>query len=173
MKSSELAEGDFHPFYKPYIGTLGDVDLLEMLKKQKENFPQFINSIPEDKWHSSYAEGKWTIAQALVHILDAERVFQYRALRIARGDQTALPGFDQDAYVPVSGAEKRTKEDVVEEYSIIRNSTIALFSTFDEEVLKQKGKASNASVSVGAIGFIICGHQRHHKLVIKDRYLSN
>lgn len=173
MRTSELVEGDFNPYYKPYIGTLGEVDLMEMLRKQLVNFPQFIASIPEGKWHSTYAEGKWTIAEALVHILDAERVFQYRALRFARKDQTPLPGFDQDAYVPVSGANSTTKDSMIEEYRIIRGSTIALFSGFDEEVLRRRGTASNSEVTVGALGFIICGHQRHHKLVIKERYLKD
>lgn len=172
MKTSELAVGDYNPFYEPYIAALGDVDLMTMLKKQKENFPQFIASIPDNKWQSAYAEGKWTIAETLVHILDAERVFQYRALRFARNDQTPLPGFDQDAYVPVSEANGRSKEEVIEEYRIIRESSIALFSGFDADVLRRKGTASNSVMSVGALGFIICGHQRHHKLVIKERYLS-
>ena len=172
MKTSELAIGDYHPFYEPYIAALGDVDLMTLLKKQKENFPQFIASLPESKWQSTYAPEKWTIAEILVHILDAERVFQYRALRFARNDKTPLPGFDQDAYVPVSGAGNRTKDEVIEEYRIIRESSIALFSGFNEEVLQRKGTASNSVMSVGALGFVICGHQRHHKLVIRERYLS-
>ena len=172
MKNSELVQGDYHPFYEPYIKALGDVDLMEQLRKQKENFPQFIGSIPEDKWHYSYGEGKWTIAEVLVHILDAERVFQYRALRFARNDQTNLPGFDQDAYVPNSGADKMTKEEVIEEYRVVRASTIALFSRFDQDILKKRGRANNAEMSVGALGFIICGHQRHHRNVIRSKYLE-
>ena len=172
MKNSELVKGDYHPFYEPYIHAFGDVDLKEQLRKQRENFPQFIASIPEDKWHFSYGEGKWTIAEVLVHILDAERVFQYRALRFARNDSTNLPGFDQDAYVPFSGAAQLSKEDVIEEYRAVRASTIALFSQFDKETLKRRGKASNAEMSVAALGFIICGHQRHHRNVIRSKYLG-
>ena len=172
MKTSELVKGDYHPFYEPYIFALGDVELMDILRKQRENFPQFIASIPEDKWHYSYAEGKWTVAETLVHILDAERVFQYRALRFARGDKTNLPGFDQDAYVPYSGAGKRTKEDVIEEYRIVRASTISLFSQFDKEILKIRGKANEAEMSVAALGFISCGHQRHHRNIIRARYLG-
>jgi len=172
MKAAELDKNDYHPFYQPYIMELGDVELVEMLKKQRTNFPQFIASIPEEKWHSAYAEGKWTIAEALVHILDAERVFQYRALRFARNDTTDLPGFDQDAYVPRSGASERTKEDVIEEYDAVRASTIALYSQFDDEILKRKGTANNSAMSVAALGFIICGHQRHHRNVIRSRYLG-
>ena len=172
MKTSELVKGDYHAFYEPYIFALGDVELMDVLRKQRENFPQFISSIPEDKWHSSYAEGKWTIAETLVHVLDAERVFQYRALRFARGDKTNLPGFDQDAYVPYSGAGARTKEEVIEEYQVVRASTIALFSQFNKEVLRSRGKANEAEMSVAALGFIICGHQRHHRNIIRSRYLG-
>ena len=172
MKNSELVKGDYHPFYEPYIHAFGEVELMEQLSRQKENFPQFIASIPEDKWHYSYGEGKWTIAEALVHILDAERVFQYRALRFARNDSTNLPGFDQDAYVPNSGAAQMSKEDVIEEYRAVRASTVALFSQFDQETLKRRGKANNAEMSVAALGFIICGHQRHHRNVIRSKYLG-
>ncbi len=172
MKTSALNKNDYHPYYEPYIMELGDVDLMEILKKQRSNFPQFIAGIPDDKWHSSYGKGKWTIAEVLVHILDAERVFQYRALRFARNDTTDLPGFDQDAYVPLSGGSQRTKDDVIKEYDAVRSSTIALYSKFSEDVLKRKGKANNSAMSVGALGFIICGHQRHHRNVIRSRYLT-
>lgn len=172
MRTSDLSKSDYHPFYEPYIFALGDVDLLDMLKKQKENFPQFIASIPEDSWHSSYAEGKWTVAEVLIHVLDAERVFQYRALRFARKDTTNLPGFDQDAYVPYSGASAISKEDVIEDYRAIRASTISLFSKFDEEVLRRKGRANDAAMSVAALGFIMCGHQRHHRNIIRSKYLK-
>ena len=173
MKMSQLQSGDYHPFYEPYIAALGDVDLIEMLKRQKENFPQFINSIPEDRWHYSYQDGKWTVAEILLHILDAERVFQYRALRFGRNDATDLPGFDQDAYVPFSGAENYTKSEAIEDYRAIRTATISLYEKFNEAALLRKGKANKAEMSVAALGFIICGHQRHHKLIIKERYLSN
>ena len=173
MKTSELSTGDYHPFYEPYIAALGDVDLVEMLKRQRENFPQFINSIPDHRWHYRYEEGKWTVAETLLHILDAERVFQYRALRFGRKDATELPGFDQDAYVPFSGAEGYTKSDAIEDYRAIRTSSIALYEKFDDAALRRKGKANKAEMSVAALGFIICGHQRHHKLIIKERYLSS
>ncbi|MBT8203858.1 MAG: DinB family protein [Eudoraea sp.] len=171
MRTSELHTNEYHEFYKPYIMALGDVDLMEMLQKQFVNFPQFLGSIPQEKLHYAYAEGKWTVAQVLVHILDAERVFQYRALRFARNDATPLPGFDQDAYVPYSGADQVSKEALVQQYQAIRQSTITLFSSFDKEALKRVGKASGVSMSVRALGFFCCGHQKHHRQILKDRYL--
>ena len=171
MQITELAKGDYHPFYEPYVQALGNVELMEMLEKQYQNFPQFLGSIPEEKLEHRYAEGKWSIAEVLVHILDAERVFQYRALRISRGDITPLPSFDQDKYVPQSNATGRSLESIIEEYKSVRMSTLTLFRSFPEKILHRKGTASNAIVSVGALGFLICGHQKHHRNVLRERYL--
>ena len=171
MRVTDLAKGDYHSFYEPYVKALGDVELLEMLEKQYHNFPQFLASIPEEKVGYRYAENKWSIAEVLVHILDAERVFQYRALRIGRADITPLPSFDQDAYVPMSNAAGRSLESIIEEYKCVRMSSLTLFKSFPEKILHRKGTASNTIVSVGALGFLICGHQKHHKAILKERYL--
>ena len=171
MRVTDLAKGDYHSFYEPYVKALGDVELLEMLEKQYHNFPQFLASIPEEKVGYRYAENKWSIAEVLVHILDAERVFQYRALRISRADITPLPSFDQDAYVPMSNAAGRSLESIFEEYKCVRMSSLTLFKSFPEKILHRKGTASNTIVSVGALGFLICGHQKHHKAILKERYL--
>ena len=171
MRVSDLAKGDYHSFYEPYVKALGDVELLEMLEKQYHNFPQFLASIPEEKIAYRYEENKWNIAEVLIHILDAERVFQYRALRIGRGDITPLPSYDQDAYVPMSNAAGRSLESIIEEYKYVRMSSLTLFKSFPEKVLHRKGTASKSIISVGALGFLICGHQKHHKAILKERYL--
>jgi len=171
MKPSALKEGDYNPYYKTYIDKLGDSELVPTLEKQLKNFPNFIASIPEEKLHFAYGEGKWTILESLQHIIDTERVFQYRALRFSRNDQTPLPGFDQDDFVPESYANDKSIEAIIEEYKTVRASTISLLSALDEAVLKRVGTASNSPMSVAAIGFIICGHQRHHRDIIRERYL--
>ena len=171
MRTSELKFDAPYPFYKNYIDLIDDVDLLDMLKRQLKNFPNFINSIPDDTMSYNYAVGKWSIAEVLVHIIDSERVFQYRALRFSRGDKTPLPGFEQDAYVPFSNANQRSKGSILEEYNAVRNSTITLFENLDEESLRLNGIASNLNWSVGAVGFAICGHQRHHRNILRERYL--
>lgn len=173
MKTSDLKKHEYNPFYGTYIEALGEVDLLAMLKRQSKNFPKFIASIPSEKLTYAYGEGKWTIAEVLVHILDTERVFQYRALRFARKDETPLPGFDQDAYVPHSEANKRSKKELIKEYKAIRRSTIAMFKTFDVDTLGRKGVGSNSPMSVAALGFIMCGHQKHHRNIIRERYLKD
>lgn len=171
MRRSELATGDYNLYYQTYIDTLGDVALSDIHQRQLQNFPEFIESIPDSKMNYSYDEGKWTIAEVLLHIIDAERVFQYRALRFSRGDMTELPGFEQDDYVPRSNAGRRSKESILEEYKAVRRSTIALFSNFDRQTLQIKGVASKSEMSVGALGFIISGHQKHHRNIVRERYL--
>ncbi|MEJ2584385.1 MAG: DinB family protein [Robiginitalea sp.] len=172
MKLSEIRDGDCPAYYQPYLGTLGEATLLELMERQMGNFPEFINSIPEDLWNYRYTPEKWTVAEVLIHVLDTERVFQYRALRFGRKDFTPLPGFDQDAYVPMSQAAERTRASVVEEYQVVRKSSLLLFSSFPKERLFWKGSASGNPMSLGAMGFIICGHQKHHRNILRARYLG-
>jgi uncharacterized damage-inducible protein DinB len=172
MKTSQLKDHEYNPYYRTYIEALGEVSLLDTLRSQLINYPQFLGSIPQEKLMYKYADGKWTVAEVLVHVLDTERVFQYRALRFARKDLTPLPGFDQDNYVPHSDANSRSIESLVKEYKAIRACTISLFETFDEATLKRKGVASNSPMSVAALGFIMCGHQKHHRNIIRERYLT-
>ena len=172
MRLSELSSGDCPAFYQPYLDTIGEAVLLDLMERQMGNFPQFISSIPRDLWHHRYAEDKWSIAEVLVHILDTERVFQYRALRFGRCDSTPLPGFDQDAYVPMSLAGESDPEGIIEEYRAIRKSSLLLFKSFPEDRLHWKGTASGHPMSLGALGFIICGHQKHHRNILRSRYLG-
>jgi len=172
MRTSELQISEPFPFYKTYIDVLGDVELLDMLRRQLGNFPEFIESIPGDKLLHSYQVDKWTIAQVLVHVIDSERVFQHRALRFSRGDNTPLPGFDQDFYAINAMAERRSKESIIEEFKVVRRSTIAIFSNLDREALDKLGTASNIEWSVGALGFVICGHQKYHRNILRERYLG-
>lgn len=171
MKSSALQTGDFNPYYGRYIDKVRDADLVPSMEKQLNNFPKFIASIPDEKWNYAYADGKWTIAEALLHVIDTERIFQYRALRFSRNDDSHLPGFDQDLYVPHSNANSRTKESIIKEYEAVRQSSLALYASLDDATLKQKGTASGSPASVAALGFIILGHQRHHRDIIRERYL--
>lgn len=170
MRSSDLPVSEYNPYYHTYILALGDINLMDGFEDGKNNFISFIEELPEEKLNYSYAEGKWTLAEVLMHIIDAERVFQYRALRFARNDNTPLAGFDQDIYVPQSNASKKMKKEILDEYLTVRNSTISLFKSFDDAVLKRIGMASDSKMSTRAMGFIICGHQAHHLKIIRERY---
>lgn len=171
MKISSLNQNEYHPYYDPYIQMVGETDLMEALRETNEVFQHAIIDLPLDKLHYAYAEGKWTIAEIILHLIDAERVFQYRALRFARNDQTDIPGFEQDDYVKTANAAKRSKKELLEEFKAVRSSSLTLFGSFSEDVLKRKGTANGNYMSVRALGFVLSGHILHHLKIIDERYL--
>jgi hypothetical protein len=171
MLVSDLGSSEYHSYYQPYISTLGNVELLSELKEGKTDFSAFIDTIPNSKKDVRYQEGKWTVAEVIQHLVDAERVFQYRALRFSRGDKTSLPGFNQDDYVPSSRTKDKTLSAIKNEFLSVRESSISLFSSLNNTELKRIGIASDAEMSVRALGFIICGHQKHHKKILQNWYL--
>lgn len=131
-----------------------------------------LDGIDADLYHRAYAPGKWTLAESLLHVADTERVFAYRLMRVARRDQTPLPGFDQDNWVPVSGASKRTGADILTEMDAVRAATIALIRTVDDETAVAMGTASGNPISVRALAWMIAGHFAHHLEITRTRYLA-
>ncbi|MEO1031172.1 MAG: DinB family protein [Bacteroidota bacterium] len=171
MTSNHLNTAEYHQYYKSYIDKATNIDIVEGLAINLKKGMTFLSEIPEEKHNYAYADGKWAIKDLLLHIIDAERVFAYRALRIARGDKTPLAGFDQDIYVANAHAVNRSFKSLIEEYEAVRSSTITLFSSFEEDALLRIGEASGSAISVRALGYIISGHENHHMAVIKERYL--
>ena len=171
MISNHLNETEYHSYYKSYINNAASIDIVEGLQTNLKNVVAFLSQIPESKHNYAYEVGKWTIKEVLLHVMDTERIFAYRALRIARGDKTPLAGFEQDAYVANANVLKRSFKSLVEEYKGVRSSTISLFESFDEITLQNIGEASGSPASVRALGYIITGHENHHFNVIKERYL--
>ena len=171
MKVSQLLPEDYNPYYQTYINALGDLELIEALRVGLNEFKKLISSIPEETLGFRYAEGKWTIAEVVLHIIDTERVFQYRALCFSRNDKTFFPGFEQDDYVEHCNASKRTKDSMLQEFLAVRASTLALFESFDEIDLQKRGVASSSNMTVAAAGFIISGHLKHHQNILLERYL--
>ncbi|GGI57402.1 DinB family protein [Winogradskyella haliclonae] len=167
----QLPQEEFNPYYLPYINSATSSDLVGGLKQNLKSVVAFYDSIPEEKLEYAYAEGKWTVKDILLHIIDTERIFAYRAMRVARQDKTALAGFEQDDYVNAANASNRTIESLLEEYKVVRNATISLFESFTDESLKAIGTASGSPISTRAIGYIITGHENHHNTVIRERYL--
>lgn len=171
MNSTQLPTNEYAPFYAPYLNALGAVNLIEELEISLHDFIRFIQNIPMDKFDYRYAEGKWNIKEIIQHVIDTERIFAYRALRISRNDQTPLPGFDENYYVNNTEASARSIQDLLAEFSAVRHSNLFLFKSFSEDQLKRMGIASNVGVSVRAIGFIMIGHQKHHLNIFQERYL--
>jgi uncharacterized damage-inducible protein DinB len=160
------------PFYKGYVKLVEQPDVIQALRISGYRTMELIHSIPEGKADFRYAPDKWSIRQVLCHMMDAERIFGYRALRFARNDQTPLSGFDENAYARYLNAEIRTLTQIGEEMQHLRTSTVDLFMSFTEEMLKRKGTANNNELTTGAIGIIIAGHETHHVKVIRERYLT-
>lgn len=171
MNSNQLPENEYSQFNSTYIKALGNVELLEELEISLHDFIKFIQEIPMDKFDYRYAEGKWTIKDIIQHIIDAERIFGYRALRISRNDKTPLPGFEENEYVENTNANSRSIQELLTEFSAVRQSNFLLFKSFSEEQLTRLGISSNHTISVRAIGFLIIGHQKHHQKVFQERYL--
>ncbi|WP_340198691.1 DinB family protein [Ascidiimonas sp. W6] len=171
MNIIQLKSNEYHLYYQPYFEILGEVDLVEELYSRQDYLFDLLKNIPADKFKYAYEDGKWTIAELLLHIIDTERIFQYRALRFSRNDSTDLSGFEQDQYVANSNAFLRSKKDLIEEFKSVRNSSITLFSAMTDEALLRRGKASGNIISVRALGFLISGHQRHHEQILLERYL--
>ncbi len=171
MKRIDVPENEYSKFNATYIQAAGDEDLYEDLEISLHAFIRFVQDIPMDKFDYRYADGKWTIKEIIQHIIDTERVFSYRALRISRNDKTPLPGFDENEFALNTNANDRHLQSLLTELSIVRQGTLALFKSFSEEQLKRIGTASDNQISVRAIGFIIIGHQKHHQTVFQEKYL--
>lgn len=160
-------------FYKGYVKLVEHPDIIQALRISGYRTLELIHSIPEAKTDFCYAEGKWSVREVLGHMMDAERIFAYRALRFARSDRTPLPGFDEQAYAPHLNVSSRSLAQLGEEMQHLRTTTVDLFQSFSEEMLTCKGMASNNELSVGALGIIIAGHETHHCKIIRERYLAN
>lgn len=171
MNSNQLPVNEYSKFQATYINAAMNVELIEELEISLHDFIRFVQNIPMDKFDYRYEEGKWTIKEIIQHIIDSERVFSYRALRISRNDKTPLPGFDENNYVDNTNANKRGLQELLTELSAVRHATLLLFKSFSDEQLARMGIASENEISVRAIGFIIIGHQKHHQKVFEERYL--
>lgn len=156
-----------------YVSLVPDTkDILGELQVQSIDTIDLVTSLDDETLMSAYAPGKWTILDILVHLLDCERIFAYRALTFARGDKTELPGFDENAYALNAKANNRKILNIVKEYSLLRASTIELFQSFDEEMWAQTGTANNIKVKANILPYMLCGHEIHHRNVIEERYIG-
>jgi uncharacterized damage-inducible protein DinB len=166
-----LPPGTFPDYAEGYIRLVDAVTVLEAAEKYTNKVISFFKNIPEEKITFRYAEGKWNIKEMLQHIIDTERIFAYRALRIARHDHTPLAGFDENAYALYSNADTRSWDGLLEEFEAIRKSTDLLLQSFSEDQLQQSGITNGQPNTVNALGFTIFGHILHHINILKERYL--
>lgn len=163
---------DFEKYIQRYLDLIPSADWLQELNNTGEKTIELYSGLTEEQSLFAYAEGKWTLKELLLHLSDTERVFQYRILAFARGDQNELPGFDEEMYAENSFANQRSLGSLVEEYRLVRKSSRMLLETLHLSVAGNTGTANGNRLSVETIGKLIVGHNEHHLNMINERYLS-
>ena len=167
-------EGEYPAYAIMYMKLIPDDGLLlKHLADGLENVKKLILSLPEEKLLYRYADNKWTIKEVLVHLVDDERIYAYRALCFARNEKISLPGFEQDDYVAASNANHRSVDNILNEYEAVRKATIALYDGLDDDALMRAGIANNNKATVRALGYHIAGHELHHLNIIRQNYLND
>lgn len=164
-------KNEYAEFYAGYVSLARETDVVSALQNQSDELRNLFAGISAEKEDFRYAEDKWSIKELLGHIIDGERVFSYRALRISRGDQTPLAGFEENSYVAGSNFAGSNFADLIEEFSLLRAANVLLFKNLTDEAWLRTGTASDATVSVRALAFIMVGHVRHHASILRERYL--
>jgi hypothetical protein len=169
---SRPAVDEFAPHYASYIEALPQqADIFDILEQQRTEVAELLRVVAETDWGTfRYEPGKWSVNDVICHVNDAERIFAYRALRIARGDKTPLPGWEENDYAAAAGADSRETEELAAEFDIVRQATIALFKSLEPEAVVRRGTANNTDVSVRALAYIIAGHVAHHVRILRERY---
>jgi hypothetical protein len=165
------AQDEHAPYYGKYTTLVPDGNIVDTLENQIASTLSLLRNLDEEKASFRYAPDKWSIKEVMGHIIDAERIFTYRALRIARNDQTPLPGFEQDGYVPAGNFDARPLSDLLAEFECVRRATLFLFNNLDDEAWSRRGTASDNEVSVRALAYITAGHELHHVNILRERYL--
>ncbi len=172
FRATRPAAGDFLPYYGTYIDRVPDGDIVDTLGRQITPTLSLIRTIPEAAGDKRYAPEKWSVRELIGHVIDAERVFVYRALRFARADATPVPGFDENSYVRNGPFSNVSIADLADELDYVRRSTIRFFANLDDEAFSRRGMANDAEITVRALAFILAGHESHHANILKTRYLN-
>ncbi|MCR9244344.1 MAG: DinB family protein [bacterium] len=164
------ASSEYGTMFQAYVDRVPDGDVLARLRSQAEESEAMFSALTEEQGDHAYAEGKWSVKRLLQHLVDAERMFCYRAMCVARGDTNDLPGFDENAYAEQDGSDSRPLTDVLAEFLAVRAATIALFEGFDGTAWTRSGTANGASITVRALPWLIAGHELHHVAILHERY---
>lgn len=170
MATGRPAVSEYPPFYAGYVERVTEEDVLDVLGGQGGEIVALARSIPADKERFRYADGKWSVREVMGHLIDVERVFGYRAFSLSRGEQAALPGFEENDYVRVAGAGGVPVEALAEEFVAVRDSNLAFLRRLGEDGWTRAGIANGHVVSVRALAWIMAGHPRHHLAGLRERY---
>lgn len=175
MKTAELVPvrpqaNEYDPYYERYISLVQGADIVRALQTQLDQTTVLLSAVSEEKAGYRYAPGKWSVKEVLGHLTDTERIFAYRALRIARNDRTPIEGFEQDGYVQYGPFSRYRLQDLVQEFGYVRDASLSLFQKLNQEDWGRRGIANSAEISVRALAFIMAGHELHHRKVLKEKY---
>jgi hypothetical protein len=162
--------GEHIPYFGRYIEKVTGDDARVALARQIDDTLALLRPLDETRALHRYEPGKWSVKEVVGHVMDGERVFAYRALRFARKDETPLPGFDENTWVPAGNFDRRPLADLLDEFAAVRAATLRLFGGFEESALTRMGRANDAPVSVRALAWIIAGHEVHHRGLLIERY---
>lgn len=163
---------EYPEYYVPYVSLVPEGDLLTILKENLKKAVALFEDISEADEHFRYEPGKWSIKGVLAHITDTERVMSYRLLRMGRGDQTPLAGFNQEQFVQGSQAENLQLKNILADFVATRKATITLMENMPESAWENKGYANNTEVTTRAVAYILAGHEMHHRNILTERYLA-
>ena len=166
-------KNEYAEFYAGYVSLVQETDVISALQNQPDDLRELLARVSPEKEDFRYANGKWSIKELLGHIIDGERVFSYRALRISRGDKTPLSTFEENSYVAKSNFGNSALVDLLEEFSLLRAANVLMFKNLTDEMWLRTGTASDAEVSVRAWAYIMVGHIRHHSNILRERYFPN
>ena len=171
LLSTPPAAGEYGAFYAGYVARVPAGDILPTLERQLDDTIALVDGFGETRGGHRYAPGKWSVKEVVGHLADTERVFAYRALRIARGDATPLPGFDENLFVAHAHFDRRPLAALVADLRLVREGTLALLRSLDDEALARAGTASNNPLTARAAAYVVAGHERHHVAVLRERYV--
>jgi len=164
--------GEYAPYYERYISLIVENDILATLDRQRREMVLLLSGLSEEQGNFRYAPEKWSAKQVLGHVCDTERIFAYRALRIARGDVTPMEGFEQDDYVKNGPFARHVIAEVIEDYIAVRRATISLLRSLEEAAWSRRGIANKNEVTVRAIAYTIAGHEVHHRRILEEKYFG-
>jgi uncharacterized damage-inducible protein DinB len=166
------SKNEYAAYFDTYVRLVPDGEIKAIIEKQMESTAELFAQITEDQSNYRYAEGKWSLKEVLGHIADTERIMSYRLLRIARGDGTPLPGFDENEFVRGADFDASTLAELLDDYNLVRKATLSLLRGISDKALSRRGTVSNKEITANALAYIIAGHELHHIAVVKERYLA-
>lgn len=172
MPSTRPASDEHAPYYASYVAQVPDGDVIATLAEQIGETLDLLRPLGDEQALFRYAPGKWSVKDVLTHMIDAERVFMYRALSFARGATDSLPSFDENAWAPAAEADAVPLDELLDEFAAVRSATVSMLAHFPPDAWRRRGIASGKGVTVRALAWITAGHERHHRRVLQERYLS-